>query len=49
MDARDLSTICLCLVDEVLFNITEEKTPIGLWSEHESLYMRNNLRKKIFF
>jgi hypothetical protein len=32
LDARALSTICLCLADEVLFNIVEEETTTGLWN-----------------
>ena len=31
LNARALNTICLCLPDEVLFNIVEEKTTLGLW------------------
>ena len=39
LDAKDLSTIRLCLVDDVLFNIVGEDTTSGLWSKLESLYM----------
>jgi hypothetical protein len=48
LDARALSTIRLCLADEVLFNIVEEKTTTGLWTKLESLYMTKNLSNKIF-
>jgi hypothetical protein len=41
LDARALSTIRLCLADEVLFNIVGEETTTGLWSKMESLYMTN--------
>jgi hypothetical protein len=41
--ARALSTIHLCLEDEVLFNIAKEKTTSGLWTKLESLYMKKNL------
>jgi hypothetical protein len=47
-DARALSTICLFLVDEVMFNIVEEKTTTGLWTKLESLYMTKNFLNKIF-
>jgi hypothetical protein len=48
LDARALSTIRLCLVDEVLFNIVEDMTTIGLWTKLEILYMTKNLSNKIF-
>ena len=48
MDARELSAICLCLVDDVMFNIVSEKTPIGLWTNLESLYMTKSLTNRIF-
>jgi hypothetical protein len=32
LDAISLSTICLCLEDEVLFNIVEDETTTGLWT-----------------
>ena len=46
LDARALSTIFLCLRDEVLFNIAEEVTTTSLWTKLESLYMTKNLSKK---
>ena len=42
-DARSLSTICLCLEDEMLFNIVEDVTTTCLWTKLESLYMTQNL------
>jgi hypothetical protein len=48
LDARALSTIRLCLADEVLFNIVEEETTTGLWNRLESLYMTKSLMNKIF-
>jgi hypothetical protein len=48
MDARVLSAIRLCLVDDVLFNTVTEKTSIGLWSKLESLYMTKSMTKRIF-
>jgi hypothetical protein len=48
LDARSLSTIRLCPIDEVLFNIDEDKTKTGLWRKLESLYMTKNLMNKIF-
>jgi hypothetical protein len=43
LDAKTLSTIHLCLADDVMFNIVGEDTILGLWSKLESLYMMNSL------
>jgi hypothetical protein len=48
LDARALSTIRLCLENEVLFNIVEETTTTILWTKPESLYMTKNLSNIIF-
>jgi len=48
LDARDLNTIRLCLVDDVLFNIIGEETTIGLWSRIESIYMTKSLINQIY-
>jgi hypothetical protein len=48
LDAKDLSTIHLCLADEVLFNIVGEDTTSGLWSKLESLYMTKSLTRRIY-
>jgi hypothetical protein len=48
LDAKDLSTIRLCLADEVLFNIVGEDTTSGLWSKLESLYMTKSLTSRIY-
>eukprot|EP00253_Pinus_taeda_P012974 PITA_12974 len=48
LDARALSTIRLCLADEVLFNIVEETTVSGLWEKLENLYMTKSLTNRIY-
>ena len=48
LDVKALSTILLCLVDEVLFNILGEDTTSGLWSKLESLYITKCLTSKIY-
>jgi hypothetical protein len=48
LDARALSTIRLCLTDQVFFNNTKEDTTIGLWNRLESLYMTKSLIDIIF-
>ena len=48
LDAKALSTIHLCLVDDVLFNIVGNDTTSGLWSKMESLYMTKSLTIRIY-
>jgi hypothetical protein len=48
LDARALSTICLCLADDVLFNIVGEETTTGLWTRLEGLYMTKSLTNRIY-
>jgi hypothetical protein len=48
IDARALSVICLCLANDVMFNIVSEKTVVGLWSKMESLYMTKSLTSRIY-
>jgi hypothetical protein len=38
LDAREISTIHLCLANEVLFNIVGEDTTIGLWRYGKYVY-----------
>ena len=47
MDERALSSIHLCLADDVLFNIVSEKTVAGLWTKLETLYMTKSLTNRI--
>ena len=48
LDAKALSTICLCLADEVMFNMVGEDTISGLWSKLEILYMTKSLTRRIY-
>ena len=43
-----LSTIHLCLEDDVFFNIVEEKSATSLWSKLESIYMTNSVTNKTY-
>lgn len=45
---KALSTICLCLADEVMLNIVGEDTTSSLWSKLESLYMTKSLKRRIY-
>jgi len=46
--ARALSTIHLCLVDDVLFNIVGEETTKGIWTRLEGLYVTKSLTNRTF-
>jgi hypothetical protein len=48
LDAKSLSTICLCLADDVLFNIVGEDTTSGLWCKLEILYMTKSFTSGIY-
>ena len=48
LDAKALSTICLCVVDELLFNIVGEDTTSYLWSKLDNLYMTKSLTSRIY-
>jgi len=43
IDFRVKATIILCLSDEVLYNVMNEKTTAGLWYKLKSLYMMKSL------
>ena len=48
LHGRALISIRLCLVDDVLFNIVEEKSATSLWSKLESIYMTNSVTNKTY-
>jgi hypothetical protein len=48
LDARALSTICVCLADDVLFNIVGEETTTSLWTRLEGLYVTKSLTNRIY-
>jgi hypothetical protein len=48
LDVKALSTIHLCLADEVMFNIVGEDTTSGLWSKLENVYMTKSLTSIIY-
>ena len=48
LDVRAKTAIILCLSDEVLYSIINEKTIVGLWCKLESLYMTKSLSSKLF-
>ena len=48
LDAKALSTIRLCLADDVLFNIIGETLAASLWNKLESLYMTKSVTNRIY-
>ena len=48
LDAKALSTIHLCLMNDVLFNIIGEKSATSLWNKLESLYMTKSVTNIIY-
>ena len=40
--------IQLCLADEVIYNVMDEETTIGLWSKPEILYMTKSFSNKLY-
>ena len=48
LDAKALSTIRLCLADDVVFNIIGETSAASLWNKLESLYMTKLVTTKIY-
>jgi len=48
LDVRAKTTAIICLSDEVLYNVMNEKTTTSLWCKLESLYMLNSLSNKLF-
>ena len=47
MDLKAVSMIQLCLADEVMYNVMDEKITMRLWSRLERLYMTKNLFNKL--
>eukprot|EP00253_Pinus_taeda_P009679 PITA_09679 len=47
LDERALSSIPLCLADDVLFNVVSEKTATSLWTKFEKMYMSKSLTNRI--
>lgn len=47
MDMKAVSSIRMCLADNVIFNVRGEKTASGLWAKLESLYQSKSLLNRI--
>uniref|UniRef100_A0A0D2ZRY6 CCHC-type domain-containing protein n=1 Tax=Brassica oleracea var. oleracea TaxID=109376 RepID=A0A0D2ZRY6_BRAOL len=47
LEEKAFSTILLCLVDEIIIEVSDEKTAASLWQKLESLYMTKSLTNKL--
>ncbi|KAK8936753.1 hypothetical protein KSP39_PZI011993 [Platanthera zijinensis] len=48
LDLKAISTIQLCLADEVMYNVVEAETTADLWKKLEELYMSKSLTNKLY-
>ena len=48
LDSKALSTIHLCLVDDVLFNIIGETSATSPWNKLESFYITKSVKNEIY-
>lgn len=48
LDVKALSSIQLCLADDVLREVGEENTTAGIWLKLESIYMTKSLTNRLY-
>ena len=48
IDLRAVNTIILCLADEVMYNVMDEETTVGIWDKLEKLYMTKSLSNVLY-
>ncbi|KAK8937136.1 hypothetical protein KSP39_PZI011924 [Platanthera zijinensis] len=48
LDLKAISTIQLCLADEVMYNVIEAENTVDLWRKLEELYMSRSLTNKLY-
>jgi len=48
LDLKVISTIRLCLANEVMYNVMNEETTTSLWLRLEILYMTKSLSNKLY-
>ena len=46
-EEKERSMILLCLADDVIIEVSNKETAIGLWLKLESLYMTKSLTNKL--
>ena len=47
LEDKAFSTVLLCLADEIIIEVSDEKTAASLWQKLESLYMTKSLTNKL--
>ena len=48
LETRASSTIRMCLTDEVMYHVMDEKSPASIWLILESQYTSKSLMNKLF-
>ncbi|KAK8949495.1 hypothetical protein KSP39_PZI005278 [Platanthera zijinensis] len=48
LDLKAISTVQLCLADEVMYNVAEAETTADLWKKLEELYLSKSLTNKLY-
>ena len=48
LEMKAVSTIRLCLTDDVLYQVMEKESPDGIWVKLKSRYMSKSLMNKLF-
>jgi len=48
LQMKAVSTIRLCLADEVMYHVLGDESPAGVWTKLESRYMSKSLTNKLF-
>ena len=48
LETKAVSTIRLCLADEVMVRVIDEESPAAVWTKLESHYMSKSLTNKLF-
>ena len=43
-----VAVIRLCLADEVMYHVMDDKSPVGIWLKLESRYMSKSLTNKLY-
>ena len=47
MESKCVSTIRLCIADNIINNVIDEDSPLALWEKLEKLYLEKNLTTKL--
>ena len=48
LEAKVVTTIRLCLEDDVMYHVIDEESPAAIWLKLESWYMSKSLTNKLY-